>query len=171
MLNELEDNIMKKLLIKIFVVAAAFIVMNTSLYSIPLEQLGNFQRADMIGYNVIEGRWVTIFYFQFGMVTRGFGDDIIYLYGQEDLPGGGSGGWGKGNIENFANINEDIHVYVYEANNIANPHPTKHKIVNGEVDFKLQNLNLHLEKGKLYFIVFCDGKGAVLHVKKLILAE
>lgn len=164
---------MKKLLIKIFVVASTFIVMNISLYCIPLQQLGNFLRAEQIGYNLAEGRWVSILYSQFGMITRGFGDDIIYLYGQEDLPGGG---YGKGNIENFANnmevnSNEDIHVYVYEANSIANPHPTKHKIVKGSDGFKLQNLNMNLERGRLYIVVFRDKSGGVLDVKKIILDQ
>jgi hypothetical protein len=107
------------------------------------------------------------------MVTRGFGgDDFIYLYGSEDLPG-----MGKRRIEITANnevtnfYEKVYYVYVFEANDIAAPNPIQHKIINGEVDFKIQNLDLKLEKGKLYFIVFCDGKGAVLDVKKIIVAE
>ena len=106
------------------------------------------------------------------MVTRGFGGgDIIYFYGQEDL-----GGYGKSNSENFVNIkevnsNEDIHVYVYEANDIANPNLTLHKIVKGDVGYKLEILNLNLERGRLYIVVYRDKSGGVLHVKKLILAE
>lgn len=156
---------MKKLLIKIFVVAATFIVMNSSLYSLPYEQLGDFKRSEKT--MPFHGTWISFLYFEFGMVTRGFGDDVIYLYGQEDLPCC----YGKGNIEKFANINEDIHVYVYEANDIANPIPTKHKILKGDVGYKLQNLILNIEKGRLYILLFSDEKGAVLDVQKIILDQ
>jgi hypothetical protein len=60
MLNESEDNIMKKLLIKILVAAITFIVMNTSIYSLPYGQLGNFRGAEQIGFNLANGRWVSI---------------------------------------------------------------------------------------------------------------
>lgn len=46
---------MKKLLIKIFVVAITFMVMNTSLYSFP-QTLGDFRGSEIIGYNFYERR-------------------------------------------------------------------------------------------------------------------
>jgi hypothetical protein len=52
MLNVSEDRTMKKLLMKIFVVVITLIVMNTFLYSLPYEQLGNFLSSEIIGYNV-----------------------------------------------------------------------------------------------------------------------
>lgn len=131
--------------------------------------LGEFRGGPELDHLLVDGRLVLVSttYWQFGILTtftNGW-PPIIYYYGQEDLPCC----YGKGNIENFANINEDIHVYVYEANEIANPIHSKHKIVKEDVGYQLQNLLLNLERGRLYIVVFSDEKGAVLDVQKILL--
>lgn len=157
---------MKKLLIKIFVIATTFIIMNTPLYCIPLEQLGDFRSSEIIGYNSTEGRLVSILYFQFGMVTRGFGKDIIYFYGEEDLC--------CVTKRNFGMTNElilpqkTIYVNIYEVNYLVNPKPKKLKLRIEDLE-NIQKLNL--EKGKLYIVTYFDNEGKFLTSKKIIFTE
>lgn len=105
------------------------------------------------------------------MITKGFGQDIIYLYCSEDLFDRTRISIGITINNEVTNFDENVYVYLYEANDLANPNSIQHKILNrGEV-FKLKNLNFNFVKGKLYVIVIRDAKGAVLMVKKIMPVE
>lgn len=169
MQNELKDKLMKKTILKVMLFAVTLVIMNNSLYSNSFEDLGDFIGIERLGFNLTEGRWITNVYFQFGMITKGVGDDTIYLYGEEDLPGLGKRSIGL--IDSNKNIesDDDISVYVYEANDLANPIPKTIMKIDNISGFNLKNLDL--ESGKLYIILFSDINGKVVNVKKIIITE
>lgn len=158
---------MKKRII-IFITACILIISSSSAFS--YGNLGDFRGADSYyydtGFGVIS---IYMMYFQFGTIIRGFGGgDIIYYYGEGDLPGRT-----KKSLDityEGQNINYDhlVNVNVYEAQNLANPTSIKHLLVNKKDNYGLENLNLNLEENKLYIIVFRDESGAVLNVKKIV---
>ena len=145
-------------------------ISSSPVYSLGYNDLGEFRGIDtyydisLYGVNT-----VYFMYFQFGTIIRGFpGGDIMYFYGEEDLPG-----LAKKNLEisdNDQNNNYDdlVHVNVYEANNLNNPVSIENKIIYRNNNYNLENLNLNLVDNKLYIIVFRDERGVVLDVKKIV---
>lgn len=158
---------MKKFFLTLFTAITTFLVSSSSLYSYT-EELGDFVSHEVAGFGY--GGWITFFYYQFGFVVRGFGGgDIIWLYGEEDLPG-----MTKRSIEDIGfneeiRFNEEVHVYVYEADDLAKPNPQEQKTIKRGDAYTLQDLNL--EPGRPYIILFRGKSGSVLDVKKIILTE
>ncbi|MFA7625995.1 MAG: hypothetical protein WCZ17_03025 [Candidatus Kapaibacterium sp.] len=169
---------MKKAIILIILYLLSMQLQSRPIFATPIDyaRLGAYLSSEHVLLGADENglEFYDIFYFRHGCIIKWYhGGRITTIVGYDV---DGDGGWTKSalqiiNDEAIGKSNKNIDVYVYEAKDIAAPNPIQHKILNGEVDFKIQNLDLKLEKGKLYFIVFCDEKGAVLHVKKLILAE
>lgn len=161
---------MKKRLI-ILITVISILVSSTSSYGASVLDLGNLTGQQNILVLETSNGSILIFtlYFQFGILTTyvasgGIIGRDIWLYGSEDIPG-----LTKESIDMAAH--NEVHIHVYEADNITNPSLRHHKIVNGEVGSKLENLNLNLDTGKLYIIVFRDESGTVLEVKKILLSE
>jgi len=158
---------------KRILIIISVIILFTCGFSVKGRDMGNIVGSVNVEWWCIDGCGfgVSTIFFDFGTRTY-FGngwDCIEYYYGEEDLPH-----LAKSNVEIVAkneviSSDEKANVYVYEANTIGNQIPKHYKIAKGDVGNKVQNLNLNLEKGKLYIIVFCDEKGKVLDVKKIIL--
>ena len=114
---------------------------------------------------------VSTTFWQFGTQTT-FSNGlppIFYYYGSEDLCC-----YGKRNLENNVNNEEvssetGIYIYIYEADDITNSNYKKYIKVKNKSEFKVENLDLNLEKWKLYFIVYCNENGDVLDMQKIII--
>ncbi|MCA9747754.1 MAG: hypothetical protein KC414_01485 [Romboutsia sp.] len=156
---------MKKILM-IIITSIILVISSSPVYSLGYEDLGDFRDAYI--FHIYDG-WgmypVSILTFQFGIIIRGVsGGDIMYFYGEEDLPGLAKKSYEV--AEN--NYNGLIQVDVYEANNLNNPVSIENKIVNRNSNYNLENLNLNLVDNKLYIIVFRDERGVVLDIKKIV---
>ncbi len=144
--------------------------------SIDYGRLGNFigfGEIFILGADEYGLEWFQSMYFQNGEIIKWYhGGRITTIVGYNV---DGDLGWTKNAVQAInneaVNSEEDVHVYVYEANDIENPIPIQHKIAKGDIGSKLQSLNLNLDRGRLYILVFYDVKGAVLEVKKVILAD
>lgn len=163
---------MKKI-IMIIITSIFLVVTSSRVYGLDYNDLGDFRSVDSYYcYNGNSVITISVLCFQFGIIIRGFPPgDIIYLYGQEDLPGmGKSSNELKTNYENISSTN-DIYVDVYDISNIMNPISVKHKRIRKDISNDIQNLNLDLRSGKLYIMVFRNTTGAVLEIKKIAMIK
>lgn len=161
---------------KLYLIACTIIFLllgNVSAYSVPsVADLGNPTGEIQTFYFLNGGSLgrMHIIGFQFGILIKGLGGgDIIYLYGQGDLPWYTKSSNGIITSNEKVNLDDNIYINVFEASNISNPVSIQQKIVNGNVSDNLQSLNL--ENGKLYIIIYRDKSEDVLDVKKIMFTE
>lgn len=117
----------------------------------------------------------TVEFCEFGMIIywgglKG-GHITVYRYGEEDLPG-----LGKISSNNeVIKPEENVSIYVYEANDIGKPQHEHLMVTKGEnlkdgtAEYLLQNPDFDLKKEKPYIVILRNEKGVILKVEKIIL--